>query len=288
MSRLRVGIAVAIGAAALVVPPLADAHHSIFVREVRASAVTPDSGFVELQAYRQGQNALNPSALDVYSALGVKQSFPLLSDPPSGDNQRTFLIGGSAFAGTADFVFPGLGAALSPAGGAVCLNEATPPDCVSWGTFTGSLPFPGAGTPAPAMPEGLSLTRSVARGCPVGLDSADDTNVSAADFALGTPSPAPNAARPTDRECVPCGGRTATIVGTDAKETLRGTRGPDVIFGGAGADTIRGGQGDDILCGGIGKDVLRGGTGRDTLIGGRGRDDCKPAPADKARSCERR
>ena len=77
--------------------------------------------------------------------------------------------------------------------GAVCLNEAAPPDCVSWGAFSGGsmLPFPGAGAPAPAIGEGLSLTRTIARGCALGLDPEDDSDSSAADLTLGAPTPQP-------------------------------------------------------------------------------------------------
>jgi uncharacterized repeat protein (TIGR01451 family) len=96
-----------------------------------------------------------------------------------------------------------------------------------------------------------------------------------------------------------CGGREATIVGTDGNDVLVGTDKRDVIaalrgddqvrglggkdlicgFGGndllkgqAGGDELRGGGGDDRLGGGSGDDLLRGGTGRDTCRGGPGRD----------------
>jgi hypothetical protein len=278
---------VLIGAlAALAVTAPAHGHHSLMVNEVAASAGS-SSDFVELQMYRQGQNGVAGTTLDVYNSLGAKQSFTLASEPPNGRDQSTILFGAGGVAG-ADFTFAALGPALEPAGGAVCFSEATPPDCVGWGTFTAapSLPFPGAGPLAPAIPEGLSLARTHARGCATSLDAPDDTNSSAADLSLGTPTPRPNSATPTEFECVPCGGVTATIVGTDAKETLTGTAGPDVIAAKAGADTVIGLGGDDVLCGEIGKDVLKGGAGRDRLIGGRGRDACPGARKDLRRSCE--
>ena len=274
---------------ASLVPSIADAHHSIFVREVRASAITPDAAFVELQTYRQGQNTIGGSQLVFYDQTGVAQTpFTLTAGVPNAESQRTMLIGAPGVAG-ADYTFAGLGAALSPAGGAVCLNEAAPPDCVSWGAFSGGsmLPFPGAGTPAAAIGEGLSLTRTIARGCALGLDPEDDSDSSAADLALGAPTPSPNAAKPTERDCVPCGGTDATIIGTDGKETIRGTKGPDVIAAQAGADKVKGLGGNDVLCGGIGKDVLVGGAGRDRLIGERGRDTCKGGKGrDSRKSCE--
>lgn len=92
-----------------------------------------------------------------------------------------------------------------------------------------------------------------------------------------------------------CGGRTATIVGTDRSETLRGTNRADVIDARGGDDRILGRGGNDIICGGNGndtlsgadgKDRLYGGAGRDVLDGGPGRDACDGGPGrDRERSC---
>jgi hypothetical protein len=275
---------------AAVVATSAQAHHSILIREVHGSLNDPSQAFVELQAYRQGQNNVAGVALEVYDASGLAHhDFTMDREVGNDQSQHTILIGGPGLAGIADFVFPELGTALSPAAGAVCLPEAVPPDCVSWGAFLGSshLALPGAGTPAAAIPEGSSLTRTTARGCPLGLDPADDSNNSAADFSLSLPTPTPNTAPTSDLDCVICGGHLATQLGTYRADTLTGTPGRDVIVGGAGPDRIRGLGGKDILCGGIGKDVLLGGRGRDRLIGGRGRDTCRGAAGrDSYRSCE--
>lgn len=276
---------------ALLLPAGAEAHHSVLVREVRPShAVTPTSAFIELQMYAEGQNRIQGALINTYNAAGtMTNSYALPSEPPSGQNQRTVLIGASGLAGTADYVDGGLTGAMSPAGGAVCFPEAAPPDCVSWGTFAGGLPFPGAGTPAPAIPDGLSLERTILRDCPTFLDSGDDSNVSAADFGVVSPSPRSNSVAPTELACVECGGARATLVGTDGADKLKGTGKPDVIVGAAGADTIRGLGGNDILCGGRGKDKLIGGGGRDQLIGQRGRDTCNGGGGkDTGRSCEKR
>ena len=78
-----------------------------------------------------------------------------------------------------------------------------------------------------------------------------------------------------------CGGRRATIIGTQAGENIAGTGGPDVIVALGGKDTVSGGGGRDRICGGNGKDKLFGGPGndklfgqlgRDTLVGGKGKD----------------
>jgi Ca2+-binding RTX toxin-like protein len=288
---MRFGAVLATAAAIAAVVPPAQAHHSLLVREVRASALSPDSAFVELQAYRQGQNDVTGAQLIAYDQTGIDQTpFTFTGAAANAQSQRTVLAGGPGVAG-ADFTFAGLGAALSPSGGAVCLPEATPPDCVSWGAFSGSslLPFPGAGAPAPAIGEGLSLTRTIARGCALGLDPEDDSESSAADFSLGPPTPRPNSVVPTERDCVPCGGSDATLIGTDGRDKLKGTSGRDVIAALAGADAIRGLGGNDVLCGGIGKDLLIGGAGRDRLLGARGHDSCRGGKgSDSSSSCELR
>ncbi len=97
----------------------------------------------------------------------------------------------------------------------------------------------------------------------------------------------------------PCFGKTATVVGTSGRDSLRGTRARDVIVSLGGNDTIKSFAGKDVVCAGAGKDLvktgpgadraaagagadrmigaagkdlLRGGAGRDRLFGGAGRD----------------
>jgi subtilisin-like proprotein convertase family protein len=101
-----------------------------------------------------------------------------------------------------------------------------------------------------------------------------------------------------------CGGKRATIAGTDRNDVLRGTRKADVIVALGGNDVVKGARGNDIVCGGpgndrlfgdagkdrlfgdAGKDRLTGGLGRDRLVGGSGRDTCVVGkPRDRA-GCE--
>jgi hypothetical protein len=91
-------------------------------------------------------------------------------------------------------------------------------DCVSWGSYSPT----DVGTPAAAIPPGSSIERRISGGtCPTGLDSGDDTNNSAADFLIATPSPRPNSAIPTEQACGG-GGGTATVQGLKAR--VKGTR----------------------------------------------------------------
>ena len=71
---------------------------------------------------------------------------------------------------------------------------------------------------------------------------------------------------------VKCGGKTATIVGTERRNRIKGTKRRDVIASLGGNDVIRGLRGNDIVCGGAGRDRLIGGRGNDALIGGKGND----------------
>ncbi len=50
--------------------------------------------------------------------------------------------------------------------------------------------------------DGQSLIRTISRGCPTALDTADDTN-SAADFTVGTGTPRGNSVAPTETLCAP-------------------------------------------------------------------------------------
>jgi hypothetical protein len=98
---------------------------------------------------------------------------------------------------------------LSPAGGAVCWVEGSPPDCVAWGAFTGPLPVqvPALKVGNPASPggvqAGMALRRSIAKGCATLLDPppVDDSDDSATDFAEVEPSPRDNALSPTESPC---------------------------------------------------------------------------------------
>jgi uncharacterized delta-60 repeat protein len=69
-----------------------------------------------------------------------------------------------------------------------------------------------------------------------------------------------------------CGGKRATIVGTNKRNKLKGTRRADVIVGLGGNDTISGLGGNDIVCGGKGNDKISGGAGKDKLYGDSGND----------------
>jgi streptogramin lyase len=82
-----------------------------------------------------------------------------------------------------------------------------------------------------------------------------------------------------------CGGKTATIVGSTKKDTLKGSRFNDVSAGLGGRDKIKGAEGNDLLCGGGGRDTLVGGPGKDELIGGGGNDRCIGDRHDVFRSC---
>jgi uncharacterized protein (DUF1501 family) len=72
-----------------------------------------------------------------------------------------------------------------------------------------------------------------------------------------------------------CAGKTATIVGSAASETLRGTPGDDVIVGLGGNDLIYGGGGNDLICAGPGNDAAFGGDGNDGLYGDGGDDELR-------------
>ncbi len=116
------------------------------------------------------------------------------------------------------------------------------------------------------------------------VTTTDTDSNSANDSATETTTVVPQASGGS------CGGKAATIVGTEGTDTIVGTEkrdviaalggndvvqglhGKDIICGGAGKDLIKGKADDDLLKGGSGDDVLRGGGGNDSLRGGGGSD----------------
>lgn len=176
----------------------------------------PDSAFIELQAYQAGQNTVVGHSIRTYNAMGANiHTFNLPGNVPNAQSQRTILIGDEFPPnGVAeDFTDTALGTNITAAGGAVCFDAI---DCVAWGTVnTAALPADAnVGTPAPAIPDGSSLTRSIAAGCATLLEDSDDTNNSAADFSItATESPRNNATMPTEVACaIPPGAEPQTKI----------------------------------------------------------------------------
>jgi hypothetical protein len=204
-----VGPAVAVVVASLlaVLPaPASATFHEMSVREVYSGSVAePNARYVELQMWNQGQNLVGGHVLHTYTAAGAETSILLPSDVPNSANQSTILIGTPQV--TTQFGV-NVDAELSPSaqleagGGAVCWESL---DCVSWGSFSHSLPSP-AGTPAAAIPDGMALRRTIAPGCATLLELADDRNNSAQDFSAVFPSPRPNSVAPTEHACTSGGG----------------------------------------------------------------------------------
>jgi hypothetical protein len=177
------------------IPATASAtFHEILVREVYAGGASNDS-YVVLQAYNGGQNLLGGHSLTAYNASGTLiGTFTFPGSVSNSANQMTVLVADSSYATT----FPSgpapdgtaAGFDLNPAGGGVCWTGL---DCVSWGSFSGTL-TPTAGTPAAAMTAGTAIRRGIAAGnCVNRLDIGDDTNDSATDLSLQSPHPRDNA-----------------------------------------------------------------------------------------------
>jgi hypothetical protein len=177
--------------------------HLVSLREVfPGDAGQADAEYVQMQAYAAGQNFLAGHTLTFRNAAGAvigTESFD--ADVSDGRSQMTFVMATPAaearFGIAAD---EGMASdLLDPAGGAVCWEAL---DCVSWGTFAGSLPSP-AGSPAtPAgIPAAMALRRTIAPGCATLLELLDDSDNSAVDFSAVFPAPRPNSTAPSERLC---------------------------------------------------------------------------------------
>jgi hypothetical protein len=182
-------------------------YHENLISEVH-QGVGDAGDYLELQSYSAGQNLVgNHYVVSYDGGNNPFTTFQIPSSPANGANQATILIANDATVTGADFNAAG-NLKIVNANGAACFLDTTVPivalDCVDWGSSTGTLPSP-AGTPvslpAGTIPDNQSLQRNITRGCATALDLKDDTNNSAADFALGTASPRPNSVTPTEIPC---------------------------------------------------------------------------------------
>jgi hypothetical protein len=188
----------------LAIAPVASAdHHLVRISEIHHESDSVSSGdWVELQFLADGQNVLATHYLHMYDVTGAGTGSVPLPTVANGGNQRTVLIGSGLVPG-ADL---NDGGARVYFAGSACYDEGTGViggiDCVVWGpstVFGGGSP---ATPPAPVLGDGDTLQRTLARGCPTALDAADDTDSSAADFAIGSPSPRSNAMAPSGTPCI--------------------------------------------------------------------------------------
>ena len=205
MSRSRIAVLTVIGALTVsgaLAASAGAAFHLVKVREVHnGPAISGD--YVMIQMYEPGQNLFGGHYLRFLDATGsVLAEYPL-NNAANGESQRTYLLGNNV--ANADKNEAGVNVQES---GAVCYNELNLGlggiDCVSWGAFTGTT---SSLVGNPAVPGGLapgqSLVRTIARGCATSLDLADDSDNSAADFAIGAAIGRNNATAPTETLCTP-------------------------------------------------------------------------------------
>lgn len=211
MGRRSISLPVAalVAVACLIAPAEAGASfHLMQVREVYpGSAAAPEAEYVELQMWSGGENFVGGHFVRSHDASGAvvaTSTFP--ANLPNGANQSTLVLATpqaeAQFGIAADGALSPAGQ-LSPSGGAVCWEAI---DCVSWGSFAGTLPSPtGAPAASAGISDGMGIRRSIARGCATLLDPADDSNDSAADFAATPPEPRPNSVPPSERRCASSG-----------------------------------------------------------------------------------
>jgi hypothetical protein len=220
--RRAFAVALLLACLALALPSQAAAtFHLMKIREVSfGNSTCPECGYVQLQMFAAGQNQVSGHVLKVYGPNGSPTPFTLDANVPNSQSQRRILIGDVSVT-EADFRFPGLDAALDPTGGAVCFDVV---DCVAWGSFTPGPPLPSpVGHPAPALVPETMLERSIARGCPTLLESVDDTNDSAADFASqpASASPLTNSDTPPETQCSSGAAPDTTIDSGPKKKTTK-------------------------------------------------------------------
>ncbi len=205
---------VAVAGLLLTAAPSRADFHLMSVREVYPGAA--NDSYVTLQMYSPGQTNLNGHQIAVYGPTGsTVTTFTFSGGVAKGESQRTVLVADDGYAATfesgpaPDRTHAALN--VPSTGGAVCFVSV---DCVSWGSFSGSIsPPPGS----PALPGGVApgsaLRRTVSGGsCSNQLDAADDTDDSEEDFTLQAPHPRSNASTVEEgATCTPSQLPTATI-----------------------------------------------------------------------------
>lgn len=211
-------LAAALAAALLAAPPAQATFHLMKIREVYPGG-SNNASYVELQMYAAGQTLVATHHLVAYNPDGsVNDDFQLTSNVTNGANQATILVADTNYSVVFD-ERPAPDATdeklnLSPAGGAVCWVEGSPPDCVAWGDFSGPLPshIPEFKVGNPVSPGGVSpgeaIRRTIAPGCSTLLEATDDSDDSATDFSEQTPNPRDNASPIVETACT---APTATI-----------------------------------------------------------------------------
>jgi hypothetical protein len=211
----RARFALPLLAGVLVLLAAAPAQASFHLMKVREVYPAGDSSYVELQMFSAGEYLVAGHHLVAYNADGsVANDFTLPSNVSAASpSNSTILIADSGYASA----FPGgpapdevdTGLNLSAGAGAVCWTDGSPPDCVSWGAFTGPFPahVPALTAGGPASPSGVTagkaLRRSIAAGCPTFLEAEDDTDSSLADFSEQTPNPRSNTSAIVEHACTP-------------------------------------------------------------------------------------
>ncbi|MEA2347386.1 MAG: hypothetical protein QOG62_1173 [Thermoleophilaceae bacterium] len=229
--RITTIFGAALAALAFAAPAAQADHHIMQIREIFPGSTVGGNAneYIELEMLADGQNLTSGHQLQICTAVGGCNPFPLAGPNPAvAQTHRTVLIGGISFGATFPTVTPDYPAlllnSLDPAGGAVCFGEALEPvDCVSWGAFPPATALiSAAGTPAPVIPDGASLERSTCRGTPNVLDAADDTNNSTADFFINaSPVPTPNSSAPIAATGCPDATPPETTISKGPKKKIR-------------------------------------------------------------------
>jgi hypothetical protein len=213
MNRRLTRFALVAGSALVAAAGLAATASATFhenrIREIHEGGATGD--YVELQAFSAGQDLVGGKYINTYDGGGSLLTSTLIpSNVANGANQATILIAHDASTTGADVVNAGLNVVNT--GGTVCFSTSTVGsdpalDCVAYTSGMTDFPTPAPspyGTPV-SLPggdlTGMTLVRSISRGCPTSLDAVDDTNDSAADFTIGPGNPRGNSVSPTETLC---------------------------------------------------------------------------------------
>lgn len=185
-------------------------YHLMRISEIHQGASAGTEDYVELQMFEPGQTLVGGRHIVTYDGGGNVYDDNLIpTNVANGQSQRTILMANTDTIGTTPDFIADVGVNVIAPAGTVCFTDtvlSTGIDCVSYGspmTLPSPLPSP-VGASAPGLGSNQSLERKISGGsCATALDAGDDTNNSAADFALAAGSPRNNATAPTEALCAP-------------------------------------------------------------------------------------
>ena len=174
-------------------PAYAVFHLARIVEIFTGTAASPGAQYIVIKPFSDLQSGFSTVRVTVFDASGFPQldfATFAMNLPTTLTNQKAILVATPDAVDVFGITPDQVASDFLPSSGLICFRKPlVVPDCVAYGSYTGSTAVGGseAGPPATAAPQGWSLHRDL--GGDGLLQALDDTNNSAADFFASGPTP---------------------------------------------------------------------------------------------------